>query len=131
MRTRRSSRRMVAAFTRAVVDVMFSIPRGRVITYGAVAVLAGSPRGARQVVRVLHTQSRKEGLPWFRVVNAQGRIAITDPTGADLQRSLLEAEGVVFGPDGRIDLDEFMWDGIDASGRDGPKPPGATDVKPS
>ena len=48
------------------------------MTYGQVAAAAGSPRGARQVVRVLHSMSEKYGLPWHRIINVQGEISLTD-----------------------------------------------------
>lgn len=81
-------------FTASVVGVLRAIPEGKVATYGQVARVAGSPRAARQVVRILHAMSSKHGLPWHRVVNAQGEIAIQDDEGAQFQRFLLQAEGV-------------------------------------
>ncbi len=74
------------------------------------AAAAGSPRAARQVVRILHTQSRKRGLPWHRVVAAGGRIALSDVDGGDLQRQLLVSEGVETGMNGRVNLDVYAWD---------------------
>lgn len=68
------------------------IPRGKVSSYGAVARAAGSPGGARQVVRVLR---QSYGLPWQRVVAAGGRIALPGEKGLE-QRFRLEAEGVKF-----------------------------------
>nr|WP_281367813.1 MGMT family protein [Saccharibacillus deserti] len=94
----------LAPFTRAVVETIRSIPRGRVMSYGQVAAAAGSPRGARQVVRILHSLSRKYGLPWHRVVNIRGEIALDEAGGGSEQRKRLEAEGVEFGLGGRIDL---------------------------
>lgn len=98
-----------SALTKSIIEAIRAIPNGRVATYGGIARLAGNPRAARQVVRVLHTFSRKEGLPWQRVVNREGRIALAPHQGADEQRALLEKEGVVFDAKGRIDLSEFLW----------------------
>jgi len=95
-------------FTDRVVEIIGSIPAGRVLTYGSVAALAGNPRAARQVVRVLHACSRREGLPWHRVVNREGRIALKQFQGYEEQLALLEAEGVKF-VDGAIDLARFLW----------------------
>ncbi len=95
----------------AVCRVLKKIPRGRVCTYGTVAALAGNPRGARQVVRVLHSSSTTEGLPWHRVVNAQGRLSLPPGAGYELQKALLEDEGVIFGIGDRINLSKFLWDG--------------------
>ncbi len=94
-------------FTAEVVRILKEIPQGRVVTYGQVARLAGSPRAARQVVRILHTMSEKHQLPWHRVVNAKGEIAIPDDESRELQRMLLESEDVEFLRDGRVDLSVF------------------------
>ncbi len=85
------------------------IPAGRVSTYGLIAGCAGNRRGARQVVRILHAASAKDGLPWHRVVNREGQIALPPGRGFEEQKGLLEAEGVVFGAGGRIDLERFLW----------------------
>ena len=84
------------------------IPRGRVCTYGNVAEVAGLPRRARLVGTVLR-QTSARGLPWYRVINAGGRISF--PAGSDAyarQRHKLEAEGVVFAG-GRVDLRRYGW----------------------
>jgi methylated-DNA-protein-cysteine methyltransferase-like protein len=94
-------------FTAEVVRILKDIPSGRVVTYGQVARLAGSPRAARQVVRILHTLSDKHQLPWHRVVNAKGEILVPDDESRELQRMLLESEDVVFLSDGRVDLSVF------------------------
>ena len=94
-------------FTAEVVRVLKEIPEGYVVTYGQVARMAGSPRAARQVVRILHTMSEKYGLPWHRVVNVRGEIAVPDDASKNLQRMLLESEDVVFLADGRVDLSVF------------------------
>ena len=73
--------------------------------------MAGSPRGARQVVRTLHSSSEKENLPWFRVVNREGKISLGKGAGYELQKAMLEDEGVAFDRRDKIDLDEFGWGG--------------------
>lgn len=90
--------------TERIIEVIKSIPAGKVMTYGQVAEAAGNPRAARQVVRVLHSMSGKYDLPWHRVVNASGRIALPESGGYYEQRALLEAEGIVFGKGDRIAL---------------------------
>ncbi len=100
---------MSRTFHKRAVDVSQKIPAGKVATYGQVAMLAGSPRGARQVVRVLHSSSDKEKLPWFRVVNREGRISLGRGQGYELQKALLEDEGVTFGLRDLIDLKKFQW----------------------
>ncbi|MCZ8537713.1 MGMT family protein [Paenisporosarcina quisquiliarum] len=94
-------------FTAEVVRILKEIPEGYVVTYGQVARMAGSPRAARQVVRILHTMSEKHGLPWHRVVNARGEIAVPDEELKELQRMLLQGEDVEFLSDGRVDLSVF------------------------
>ena len=96
-------------FTQRVIDVILAIPVGTVATYGQVAALAGNRRAARQVSRVLHSSSRKNGLPWHRVVNREGRISLPEGRGGHRQRTRLEAEGVRFDAAGRIDLPAFQW----------------------
>lgn len=75
------------------------------MSYGQVAAAAGNPRGARQVVRVLHSMSAKYELPWHRIINAKGEISFT---GND-QRVMLEAEGIVFKKNGKVDLTINRW----------------------
>lgn len=101
-------------FTRRVVDIIRSIPEGRVCTYGLLAASAGNPRAARQVSRILHSCSQKEELPWHRVVNREGRISLTGPAH-DVQKSRLMAEGVFFSPDGTFDMDQALWVPSDCS----------------
>nr|WP_282446303.1 MGMT family protein [Paenibacillus silvae] len=98
---------IITPFTKQVVAIIAAIPEGKVMTYGQIAALAGSPRAARQVVRTLHSMSRKERLPWHRVVNAKGEIAIPDDESRMMQENELISEGVEFQMDGTIDLIRF------------------------
>jgi len=91
-----------------IVGLIRGIPWGRVATYGQIAMLAGDPNGARRVARLLHSSSETQGLPWYRVINSQGRISLPPGGGCELQFSLLEAEGVRFKA-GRVDFDRFGW----------------------
>jgi len=93
-----------AFFTR-VYAIVRKLPRGRVATYGQIALLCGVPRGARAVgwaLRVLDSARHGE-VPWHRVVGAGGRISPRAGAGPLLQRRRLRAEGVRF-KDGRVDL---------------------------
>jgi len=96
-------------FFRRIVLVIKKIPRGKVATYGQIAVLAGNPRAARQVAWVLHSASAKEKLPWQRVINSQGGISLPRYGGYELQRALLAKEGVKFDAADRIALARFQW----------------------
>ncbi|MEE9516381.1 MAG: MGMT family protein [Candidatus Adiutricales bacterium] len=100
---------MPAEFTEDVIRLISNIPEGKVLSYGMIAALAGRPRGARQVTRILTSSSRKYNLPWHRVVNAMGKISIKDPHFYEEQKQMLIAEGVEFSKDDRIDLDKFCW----------------------
>ena len=87
---------------------MRRIPRGRVATYGQVADLAGLEGHARQVGYALHALPSNSGVPWHRVINAKGEISARSGSDwGELQRYLLEAEGIKFDRDGRIDLNKF------------------------
>jgi methylated-DNA-protein-cysteine methyltransferase-like protein len=96
-------------FTERVIEVIKIIPEGKVTTYGQVAALAGSPRAARQVVRILHSMSKKHRLPWHRVINAKGQIAFTEEESFHEQLWALESEGVEVGLNGVIDLEKYQW----------------------
>jgi methylated-DNA-protein-cysteine methyltransferase related protein len=96
-------------FTLRVVHIIQNIPEGRVMTYGQIARVAGSPRAARQVVRVLHSMSRKHQLPWHRVVNSKGKIALQDDESYHDQLLSLESEGVMVGLNGVIDLYKYQY----------------------
>ena len=101
--------RPYAPFTERALLIILSIPRGRVATYGQVAGVAGSPNGARQVARVLHSLSRAQRLPWQRVINSRGSISLSRGAGFEQQKALLESEGVAVGRNGRIDLNRYLW----------------------
>ncbi|WP_044339729.1 MGMT family protein [Rossellomorea aquimaris] len=97
-------------FTERVVKIIQGIPSGKVMTYGQIAALAGSPRAARQVVRILHSMSEKYKLPWHRVLNSKGEIGFGDEEQAMHQRLCLEAEGVHFIGENRIRLEEYRYE---------------------
>lgn len=95
-------------FTEEVVRILKSIPEGVVVTYGQVARMAGSPRAARQVVRILHSMSEKHDLPWHRVVNAKGEINVPNEEAKVEQRRRLQEEGVFLTKAGRIDWNKMQ-----------------------
>ena len=93
-----------------IYAVVRRIPHGRVATYGQVAELAGLGGHARQVGYALHALRPGSRVPWQRVVNAQGRVSARSEFGTEqLQRTLLEQEGVCFGLNQRIDLLAHGW----------------------
>jgi methylated-DNA-protein-cysteine methyltransferase-like protein len=91
-------------------QVVNAIPAGQVCTYGQVAQLAGLGRGARQVGRVLRELPPGSPLPWYRVINAQGKISLpANSDGYKRQRELLESEGVEFSLGGKVSLQKFGY----------------------
>lgn len=92
-------------FFKQVYTVVEQIPYGRVISYGQIARMLGRPRAAREVGWAM--RCCPEHLPWQRVVMADG--SITGGVFADMRQALLEAEGVTFLPDGRVDMESCRW----------------------
>ncbi|MBN6205212.1 MGMT family protein [Ralstonia pickettii] len=97
-------------FTEKVIQIIKEIPEGKVMTYGQIAGIAGNPRAARQVARILHTMSKKYNLPWHRVINAKGYIALKDDEQYYEQLLSLEAEGIEVDPAGKVDLEKYRED---------------------
>ena len=93
-----------------IYEIVRRIPRGRVATYGQVASLAGIPGHARQVGYALNALPGSSRAPWHRVVNARGGIsARSEPDYIQVQRAMLEEEGVEFNADGHLDLARLCW----------------------
>lgn len=99
-----------APLTERILAVIKAIPRGQVATYGQVAALAGVPRGARQVARVLHSLSVSERLPWHRVIGVSGRISLPMDGGGAEQRTRLLREKIAVDDSGRLDLRRHRWE---------------------
>jgi methylated-DNA-protein-cysteine methyltransferase related protein len=94
-------------FKQQVYDLVAIIPEGRVMTYGQIAALCGSPGAARVVGQVAHFGA--EDLPWHRVVNASGGMARGFwPGGPDGQGQLLMDEGVQV-HNGKLKLEDYLW----------------------
>ena len=89
--------------------VLANIPQGRVCSYGYLAKLA-ELSGARHSCMLLRRLPKGSKLPWFRIVNAQGKLA--DFSGASQQRILLEQDGIVFTSSGRIPKHYFLEDAL-------------------
>lgn len=93
-----------------IYAVVKQIPKGCVATYGQVASLAGNPRWARVVGYALHVNPEPGTIPCHRVVNRLGETSSAFAFGGeDMQRKLLEGEGVRFTADGRVDLERYLW----------------------
>lgn len=107
------------SFYERVYAIVREVPPGRVVTYGEIAWRAGSPLASRATGYALNALRWDADVPWWRVVNRAGRISDRPGDGPVVQRERLEAEGVVFKPDGRVDLRHYGWDGTGASGLGG------------
>jgi methylated-DNA-protein-cysteine methyltransferase-like protein len=96
------------------------IPRGRVATYGQIAELAGLEGHARQVGYALNSLPGGSDVPWHRVVNARGEISARSASDShELQRLLLESEGVAFDRAGRAALETYQWRAVKGTSRRG------------
>lgn len=97
-------------FKAQVIEIVNRIPYGRVTTYGTIATLAGIPRGGRLVGGILHNLGNQ--LPWHRVINRLGFISIKSlDHPKQLQKALLEQEGIEVSTDFMINLGRYGWFG--------------------
>lgn len=94
-------------FTSRVIAIIARIPVGKIMTYGQIAAVAGNPRGARQVSRILHACSEKYALPWHRVINSRWQCSLP----GEEQRARLQAEGVNFDRRGCVDPRLVLYTG--------------------
>ena len=97
-----------AQFAERVYVLVARIPSGRLMTYGQIAALCGEPRGAWEVGQIAHNGPVE--LPWQRVVNKQGGLAVGWPNGGqEAHRALLESEGVTVDADYKVDIARLQW----------------------
>src|SRR4030081_78409 len=99
------------SFPQQVYAVVRRGPRGRRVTHRAIASVLGDPRKARQVGWAMAAKSsNKPRIPAHRVINARGELSGGPAFGGyEVQRKMLEAEGVVFEPNGQVDLERYLW----------------------
>lgn len=93
----------------AIFEAIGKIPKGKVATYGQISRLVGGC-SARVVGYAMARISEDMKLPWHRVVNSKGRVSLKENDGGDIQREMLESEGVLFDETGKIDLKKFQWE---------------------
>ena len=95
-----------------VYNVVKKIPKGKVATYGQIAILCNSPRASRAVGYALHCNPQPGIIPCHRVVNRFGALAPAFAFGGkDVQRKLLEDEGVFVSDSFMVDMEKYLWDG--------------------
>lgn len=98
------------AYRDKVYELVRTIPRGRVMTYGQIAAILGEGYTPRTVGYVMHAADTDD-VPWQRVINSQGRCSTGKMTiPMNLQQSMLENEGVIFNATGKCDLTVYRWD---------------------
>ena len=91
-----------------IYDAVRLIPKGKVASYGQVAMLAGNPRWARVVGYALHVNPDPDSIPCYRVVTKDGRLSPAFAFGGEnRQRELLEREGVEFDKDGNVIMERY------------------------
>ncbi len=96
-----------------IYEVVKTIPRGRVATYGQVALSAGNPRWARVVGYALHCNPDPDNIPCYRVVNREGRVSPAFVFGGEnVQVQLLKAEGVEFSDETHVIMDKYAVKGL-------------------
>lgn len=91
--------------------IVSKIPEGKVATYGQIAALLGNPRNGRIVGWAMRMAPDDLNLPCHRVINREGTLAPGYTFGGqEVQRSMLEEEGVKFRQDGSVDLEKCLWE---------------------
>ena len=93
-----------------IFQVIAQIPYGRVASYGQIARLAGIPKHSRLVGYVLKHMDADSNLPWYRVINSQGKISLSklNDQGQNIQAQLLMAEGILVIED-KVKMKVFQW----------------------
>jgi methylated-DNA-protein-cysteine methyltransferase-like protein len=91
-------------------EIIKKIPKGKVATYGQIAALAGYPGYARQVGYALNSLPEGSDVPWHRVINSKGMVSVRKTGGHEnIQRILLEDDGIIFDKNHRVSLKKFQW----------------------
>ena len=97
-------------FFRQVWNFVATVPKGKVVTYGQIAFILDNPCAARTVGWALHSTPKEMDIPWHRVINSKGGISTgSEEHEPNLQRILLQEEGVVFSASGSVDLSRYQW----------------------
>lgn len=94
-------------FKQRVYDIVAQIPKGRVMSYGQIAALAGAAWAAWEVGQIAHTG--QSSLPWQRVVNKNGGLARGYPGGFEGHKKRLEAEGIEVSSEYKVDIEKLLW----------------------
>lgn len=99
-------------FQKRIYAIVSKCPKGKVVSYGGVAAMAGKPRSARAVGAAMRDLPDGSAVPWWRVINSRGEISMRDiGHGPAIQRKLLQREGVRFSKAGTVDWEKYGWSG--------------------
>lgn len=103
-----------------VFNIVKDIPKGKVATYGQLAKMVGAPKMAQFIGYALHSKRRPEDVPCHRVVNRLGDLSCGEAFGGwEAHYKLLKSEGVLFLPDGKVDMKKCQWEpGLDSTDED-------------
>ena len=102
----------MTAFQSRVYRIVSACPKGKVVSYGSVAAMAGKPRAARAVGAAMRDLPDDTRVPWWRVINSKGEISLRGfGHGPVIQRKLLQGEGVRFSRAGKVDWEKYGWSG--------------------
>lgn len=98
-------------FEEAVLRVVRTIPKGKVMSYGQIARYIGAPKAAREVGWSMHTLGGTPDFPWWRVLNSKGKISLKEDwdNSPQTQQSLLESEGITFVSNLTIDIEKYRY----------------------
>ncbi len=100
----------MSRFKRGVIKVVKLVPKGKVVSYGQVALYVGVPRAARQVGWILNGLDDSVQIPWWRVVNNKGRISIKGSKySSEDQKKLLQSEGVIIDINLSFDIEKYRF----------------------
>jgi methylated-DNA-protein-cysteine methyltransferase-like protein len=99
--------RVDSEFKNRVYEIVATIPKGRVMTYGGVAAMAGAAWAAWEVGQIAHTGP--DDLPWQRVINKQGGLARGYPGGFEGHKKALGADGIEVDEDYKVKINELLW----------------------
>ena len=105
-----------AGFRQRVEDLVAQIPKGRVMNYGQIAALCSSPQAARIVGGIAHFGDPE--LPWQRVVNKSGGLAVGYPGGRAAHAQHLRQEGIYVGDDHKVNVNQLLWSPSDVYTQD-------------
>ncbi len=101
---------MTTGFFEKVWALVAQIPYGKVASYGQIATMLGNPRAARTVGWALSSTPKEMDIPWHRVINSKGQISLGDTCASgEIQKNLLESEGIEINARGQIDLQKYGW----------------------